>query len=291
MSELLSLLLAFPTVVYTGLLALVLLYWVFVIVGALDMDHGGGHDALLDAATAKGEAAAGLLDGHGGIDAHGALDAGLDHGGIDHGGIDADGGIDHGVDGADHAGGDADGGDGGGLKHAGAAAGAFNLRRAPITVTASCVVFFSWILSVCAVRYLGPVGRALPEWLFGLAVLGGSFGLSLPLTSLATKPLEGLFKLKEGRKRHELVGAVCRIKTGTVDAGFGQAVLQDDGAELLINVRIEITGDGPGKLKRGDSAIIIDYDQEREAYLVEAYEDLLADAEKKAHGKAPRTKR
>ena len=43
MSEFLAALQAFPTVVFTGLLGLSLLYWLTVIVGALDLDLFGGH--------------------------------------------------------------------------------------------------------------------------------------------------------------------------------------------------------------------------------------------------------
>src|SRR5439155_26393569 len=129
---------------------------------------------------------------------------------------------------------------------------------APVTVTASLIAFFGWIICCCAVRYLGPLGRALTDWLFGSAVLAGSFAQSLPLTSVATMPLEKVFKVNEGRKRHELIGSVCRIKTGSVDKGFGQAILQDEGAELLIDVRIDASGGGK-PLGRGDGAIIIDY--------------------------------
>jgi hypothetical protein len=290
MPELLNLLLAFPTVVYTGLLGLVLLYWIFVIVGALDIESGGGHDALLDAAAAKGEAAGGLMDAAAakGEAAASVMDAAAAKGDAAAGMLDGDGGLD--VDGAADHGLDHAHGDGHGL-HEAAAAGALNLRRAPLTVTASFIVFFSWILSFCAMRYLGPLATSvLPSWLFQIGVMIGAFGVSLPLTSLATKPLEGVFKLKEGRKSHELVGTVCRIRSGRVDDSFGQAILRDDGAELIINVRIATGEEQRIQLKDGDSAIIIDYDEERQAYLVEAYDEMLSGDEART-ASASRTKR
>jgi hypothetical protein len=121
----------------------------------------------------------------------------------------------------------------------------------------------------------------LPEWLFGGVVFAGSLALAVPLASLATRPLEGIFKTNEGRRRGDLVGSVCRIRTGRVDDGFGQATLEDDGAELVIHVRIQ-TADGgtPTVFERGDSALIIDYDEERGAYVVEPYEDVLGTRER-----------
>lgn len=62
MGDVLSGLVAFPTVVYTVLLVPLLAYWLLVILGAVDLDAGGGHDGLIDAALAKSEVAGGLLD-------------------------------------------------------------------------------------------------------------------------------------------------------------------------------------------------------------------------------------
>lgn len=257
MGELASALLAFPTVIYSAVLALLLAYWLLVIAGAVDLDDGG-HEAILDAAVAKGDAASGMLDAAAGKGE--ALGHAL-----------------HGKAALEHAPGEPSGFD-----DAGMAAGAFSLRRAPLTVTLSFLALFGWIVSFCAMHYLGQFGRAvLPEWLFGGVVFAGSLALAVPLASLATRPLEGIFKTNEGRRRGDLVGSVCRIRTGRVDDGFGQATLEDDGAELVIHVRIQ-TADGgtPTVFARGDSALIIDYDEERGAYVVEPYEDVLGTRER-----------
>jgi hypothetical protein len=57
MSEFLTAILAFPTVVFTILLGMVVLYWLFVLLGALDID-------VLDFADADGD---GDADGFGGV--------------------------------------------------------------------------------------------------------------------------------------------------------------------------------------------------------------------------------
>jgi hypothetical protein len=279
MSELLAVLLSYPTAVFTALLGLVLLYWLFVIIGALDIDMFGGEEGVLDALAAKGDAAAGLLDAAAakGEAAAGLLDAAAAKGEAAAGLLDA---ADGGADGLDH-GGEVDVDQGaGGLMHA------LHLRRAPITVTFSLVIFFAWIFSFLGTKYLGPVlGAVMPHWLFGTLLLFASFLGALPITSLATRPLERVFKTTEGRRSAELVGTVCRIRTGSVDDKFGQAIVQDGGAELLVDVRIETRTGQPAQLKRGDRAIIIDYDQEREAYVVEAYDAMLEEEEA---GKAAR---
>ena len=288
MPELLTALLAFPTVIFTGLMGLILLYWLFVILGALDVDLFGGEEGVLDAAAAKGgamdalaakgDAAAGLLDA---IDAKaGAADGLLDA-------VDAKAGAADGLlDAVDAKAGAADGlleghVDGhleAGSDGAGWLLNAFNLRRAPVTVTFSLIVFFGWIVSYLAMAYLTPVvTTVLPEWLAGTAALVASLLVALPVTSLATKPLEPIFKQRQGKSRQDFIGSVCRIQTGKVDDRFGQATLEDGGAGLIIPVR------GDGTLKRGQQALIIEYDRAKEAYIVEAYDAMLeAEAEAEA---------
>jgi len=257
-TELVPALLAYPTGVFTVVIGLVAAYWLLVIVGAADLDHGGGHDGALDALAAKGEAAGSAVDALAakGEAVGGAIDAAASNGDAAGGLFDGDAGIDD----------------------VGVLASAVNLRRAPITITATFLAIFGWIASFCAMRYLAPLAEQLaPAWLVGTLVFAGSLGVAVPLTSLATRPFESIFKTTEGRRRRELVGSVCRIRTGGVGAGFGQATLNDEGAELVIPVRIELCDGEPVTLARGDAAMIIDYDEERSAYVVEPYEALVGD--------------
>ena len=81
---------------------------------------------------------------------------------------------------------------------------------------------------------------------------------------------QAIFRHRGGARRKGFVGTVCRVQTGRVSEGFGQATVEDGGAGLVIPVRIDA-----GELKRGDQALIVDYDAEREAYIIEAYDDSL----------------
>src|SRR5690349_4877181 len=85
MGEILAVLLAFPAVFFTVITVLSVLYWLFVIIGALDMDAlGGAEHGVLEGAVG---AAKGI--GH--------IDGGHDIGGHDVGGHDAgDGDLDAG---------------------------------------------------------------------------------------------------------------------------------------------------------------------------------------------------
>ena len=304
---------AFPTVVYTIPLGLSLLYWVFVILGALDIDMftPDGADGALDAAdgaftgaikgaAGKFDAAAdgaftGALKGAAGKfdaaadgaftgalkGAAGKFDAAAD-GALTGALKGAAGKFDAAADGVlDAAGGKIDGATEGALdaldgNAIDAADGSillsiFNLRRAPVTVVFSFIAFYGWLMSFLAARHLLPFADALlPSWLTGILTIHAVLFVAVPLTSLSTRPLQSVFKTRSGARRRDFVGTVCQIRTGSVTDEHGQATLDDGGAGLIIQVR-----GGAHNFKRGERALIVDYDREQEAYIVEAYDALL----------------
>jgi len=117
-NELVEASLQFPTVVLTIALGIVLVYWVFVLVGALDIDLLGGGDADLDVAgAAKGIGE--LLTG--------GAKAGAE---------------------AVHAGADADL-DGGGWWHG------LGLGDVPVTISVSLIAMLGWCSSLLVMHYAG----------------------------------------------------------------------------------------------------------------------------------------
>jgi hypothetical protein len=230
--------LQFPTVVFTIALGIVVAYWLFVLLGALDIDLlGGGHvDADVDLAGAAkgvgelvtGGAKAGAEVAH--ADAHGGGDA------------------------------DADA-DGGGVWHG------LGLGDVPVTISVSLITLVSWCGSLGVMHYLA----ADAGWLRAI-VLIAAIAIALPIVALLIRPLAPVFAVVEGKSNADYVGHTCTITTGTVDAKFGQATVEDGGTVLQIAVRC----DRAGALGRGDKALIIDFDRERSAYLVEPTGDMLA---------------
>ncbi|AKU98894.1 hypothetical protein AKJ09_05558 [Labilithrix luteola] len=257
MAHLLTIALSFPCVVYTVLLGASLVYWVFVMVGAarIELLGDGAADGVIDG-----------LDGAG-VEGHGAHDFG-DAGGDGHGAH----------DGHDVGDGDADGlhGDG----HHGALAGmmaALKLRSAPATVVLSLLVLFSWLFSALAMQ---AAEKAISPDSLGfvrMAVFLFAPIVALPFTSLAIRPLARVFAPPKVAARQDLVGKVCTIRTGTVTDRFGEAMLEDGGAGLVVRVRVD-TGE---KLARGDHAVIVGYDEEAQEFTVARMDDDLAPAPKR----------
>ncbi len=252
MNEVLAIALSFPGVVYTVLLAVVLVYWLFVVVGAIHLGDGSEGALGFDPEGAIG-AGKGALEGA----AKGALQGHLD------GMADAAGDV------GDVGGDGADGGDGGDTDSDSSAlamlVNALHLRSVPATTILSLVITFSWL--VCTIG-MQVVSRDLPhgiESLLRWVVLFISPVLALPLTSLAARPLAKVFGHKAATSNTDLIGKTCVVRTGTVTEKFGEALLEDGGAGLVVRVRV----DRELPVKRGDHMLIVDWDSERESFLVE----------------------
>jgi hypothetical protein len=249
MAEVFVLALSFPSVVFTVLLGVVLVYWTFVMVGVIHI----------------GEGSEGALDGHIDGATKGMLEGAVDHVGGGH--------VDVGDLGGGHGDGDFGDGDDGDANGALAAImSALHLRSVPATVVFSLIVTFAWLVSVVSMQLVTRLAPALSGVLLSAAVLLGSFLLALPLTSVAARPLAKVFAPKHAPAKSDFVGRTCVIRTGSVTEKLGEATLHDGGAGLVLRVRVE----GGKQLSRGEQALIVDYDAERETYLVEPMRDVLS---------------
>ena len=255
--EFLELIGTFPIVLYTGLISLCLVYWLFVILGAIDIDAlGGAHDGALDGALDG--AADGAADGLVGT-AKGATEAlaGTTKGALE--------GVAGASDVAAHH-------PELGIEGETAAAGILSflrLRSAPVTVVVSLFALFGWLVSTLTVQSVGVPG------LFGaLGLLAGSAVVSLLITSLAIRPIAPFFATKAGRKSSSLVGKIAVVSTGEVTKRFGQATFEGDGLSATLQVRSDETA----PLKRGDRVVLVDWDDQAHVFYVEklpSHDDVL----------------
>jgi hypothetical protein len=117
------------------------------------------------------------------------------------------------------------------------------------------------------------ISWGLPGWAFKLLTLIAALLVALPLTAVAVRPLASFFVTHVAKSKKDLVGRVCVISTGRVDDRFGQALLEDGGAELILDVRC----DTPGLLRKGDRVLLVSWDAAKEVFQVEAMDELLAE--------------
>jgi hypothetical protein len=196
--------LQFPTVIFTLGLSVALLYWLFVMIGALDIDlfHGNADFEVAAAGKGVGEALAGGAKG----------------------GAEA-------LKGA-HADAHADAGDG--------FWATLGLGKVPITIALSVVFLVCWALSLLAMHY-APDVVGTGSWV-APTVLPATLLVGLPLSGLLVRPLGGLFEVHEGKSNRDYIGHTCTITTGHVDDNFGQATIEDGGSVLVVAVRCDRPG-------------------------------------------------
>jgi len=144
--------------------------------------------------------------------------------------------------------------------------GAVELRRVPLTVRVSLVVIFAWLVSV-----LGWIGlsRLLPETPLRALLTVASLLLGVRFAGWAARPLVPVFTPKRAPSQTDLGGRDAEVTTGRVDGGFGQVLVHDGGAGLLVNARYE----GAAALTKGTKVLVTHWDAERNVAYVEPMED------------------
>lgn len=144
---------------------------------------------------------------------------------------------------------------------------AMGLGGVPLSVAASVLVFFTWLLTALAQQYvLAMLPGSLLHTLAGCAVLLLAAAMSIPISARLVKPMRGLFVKHHARSNSSLVGLSCKIVTQSVDEGFGRAEVSDHGTSLNIRVWAKV----PNKMTKNSSAIILSYDEESQQYEVQA---------------------
>jgi hypothetical protein len=243
-NEFLQTALTFPTVVYSMLLAVSALYWV-----------------VASTSLADGDALDVLSGGHG----HGHVHVG----GHDHVHI---GGHDH-----VHVGAHADGhGHAHGEDATGAAAllARLGLRGIPLMVIATVFSLMGWLGTYFVQLLALPQVPDALRTLTGAAVMVAMVIPATLATSLLLRPVgRRLEKLNAGLSP-SLIGRTGTIITPSLSGDYGQASVDDGGAGLILQVRL----DAPNALRRGDRIVLIEYLEGQHAYRVVSEQQFLAPA-------------
>ncbi len=252
LEEFLAIATSFPTVVYTVLVLVSLGYWMISLVG-LAGDHGDSDADLGDAG-----------DDFGHVD---SADAHVDHadaGDVGDGDADVDVDASHG-----HAHGDTS--SGGALDAVLSVLGFLRLRNAPLSITFSVLFLFSWLFTYFGARYAMPLIPG-PGALGGSLVSLAALIASVPITSTLTKPLGALFKQDFAPGKRHLVGRVGVVRIGAQKGKSAQIRLKEPAkGEQGLLIRVAVEED----LESGDEVLLVDYDDDKKAYVAEPMEKVL----------------
>ena len=141
----------------------------------------------------------------------------------------------------------------------------FNLGRVPLMVFLAFVALPLWVGSILLNHYTHNASFALGLLFMGPLLLG-----SLLVSKVLTTPFVKLFATleKDASAGVNPVGKVCTLALPISADRLGQATLRADGASLTLNVR---SASGAA-LRKGDTALVIDYDEQGRCYLIEPYD-------------------
>jgi len=103
------------------------------------------------------------------------------------------------------------------------------------------------------------------SWFYAIQWTIRNFAIAVVLTKVFTQPLRGKFDAEEPNPAANLLGQQCRVLTSEVTEHFGQAEYPTEAAPLKINVRTREAR----PLSKGDAAVIVDFDPEKNIYFVE----------------------
>ena len=175
--------------------------------------------------------------------------------------------VDIGADAAD-AGDIGDAGDGGpeGLSGLAAWLVAFGLNGVPFSIVVSLLALVGWFLTGMASLTLLPLVPDALRWAAGAGVLLAAAALSIVIAAQLVRPMRGLFVTHRAISNAALVGQVCKVLTGVVDERQGRAEVAQRGA----GINIRVWAHAPNSLRRGDAALITEYDSARQRYRIDA---------------------
>ncbi len=203
---------SFPTAIFTFILAICVLYWLFAVLGVVNID---------------------VLD------------------------IDLDTDFDTGSD----------------VSTASAMAGVmlkFGLDGVPVTIIISFLSLFGWLGSYYCVHFLSPmIPQGLFHIVFGMLVLIAAFWLAMLMTSLIVKILRPFFQKVEQQTIKRVLGQIAVVRTSKVNSTFGEVMLNDGGAGLILKVRTR----EDQTFKKGDKVVLLEYLETDNVYRVISEQD------------------
>lgn len=139
----------------------------------------------------------------------------------------------------------------------------FNLGQIPVMVFLSFLILPAWGIMIIVNDTLG-----IESFVWGMLVLIPVLIGSLFIAKFLTLPFVKIFgKLSEEKENEVVIGKICEVTIPANGAKVGQALVITKGAPLLLNI---FTTQGT-EMAKGDRGLIIEYQKERNIYLVEPY--------------------
>lgn len=141
-----------------------------------------------------------------------------------------------------------------------------NLGSVPTMLWGSVFALAAWTTS----RLINsPVPHGSFDWMSDGQAILRDVGIAMLITKGVTQPLVGKFDVVEPNKAETLIGSTCTVTTSEVTDSFGEAEFKTDASPLRLTVRVENEHRAENEpLAKGDQALIVAFDSEKNTYLV-----------------------
>ncbi|MFT2010864.1 hypothetical protein ACMA1I_19475 [Pontibacter sp. 13R65] len=142
----------------------------------------------------------------------------------------------------------------------------FNLGRIPLMLFLTFLVLPVWTISILANHYLDNSSVFL-----ALVLLVPAFIIGLFVAKILTTPFISLFDTmeKDHTSASNIIGKLCTVIVAADGHELGQATIKSADGLLLLNIK---TSAGQS-VRKGDRAIVLEYDKPHKFYLIEPYQN------------------
>lgn len=148
----------------------------------------------------------------------------------------------------------------------------FGLHGVPITIVVSFIALFGWLACYYMVHFLlAWIESGVLRFLLGLPILVVALYIGVVVTGLLIKPLRPLFKKAQLETTKHVLGQTAVVRSSRVDSEFGEAILEDGGAGLILKVRCE---EGES-FAQGDKVVLLERLEDENAYRVISEQEFL----------------
>ncbi|WP_099074571.1 OB-fold-containig protein [Proteus alimentorum] len=140
------------------------------------------------------------------------------------------------------------------------------LAGIPVTIILTFFTVIGWFISYFTHYWIiSAIETGFIYYLVGFVALIIISFISLNLTAVCLKPIrKKLISRNKPKSVHQLIGKLAIVRSANVAENKGEAVLEDGGAGLILQIRAP----EQENIKRGDSVVIISYDALTHSYQV-----------------------
>ncbi len=140
----------------------------------------------------------------------------------------------------------------------------------PAPIILFSISLIGWMISFTLSYYVYDyVPDGFLQFIMGTVILVGVLYVSAYLTGIVLKPFKVFFETANQEVQKEIIGKLAVIRTSKANATFGEAVVEDGGAGLIVKVRSY----KDETFKRGDRVILLEYAPAEHIYKIISEQD------------------